>query len=201
MKTNILKYAGIVWQRLFIGTLITTLIVVIFFPPILVSYEFAAIAQFLALAGAIFCGLSCSYEQITYRLRTPGKSSTRRKRLYRYIGQQTWILLPEILAGLFVGAVMYFMLIYVSVSLFHAIAPKEAFQFDIVANSIRPSTEKFSNNCPYYVQFDVPQISPEAQSVCINENQWRDLGRASFPTTIHIEGEKSYFGYELRYAK
>jgi hypothetical protein len=198
----IMRYVGIIWRRLFIGTFITTFIVGFFFAPILISQEFAAIEHVPALVGAIFCGLSCIYEQIANRLQASGGlPSRKRKKLFEYISQQFWRLLAEILSGLFVGTLMYFMLMLVPASLLHTIAPKEAVQFDVVVNSTGRSTKEFRKSCQYYVQFDVPKISWETQSVCIDKNQWLELRGAGYPTTIHLEGQKSYFGYELRYTK
>jgi hypothetical protein len=185
----IMRYVGMIWRRLFIGTWITSLKVAFFFPSILVSREFEAVEQFPVLVVAIFSGLYLTYEQIANRLQEPSAPSRRRKTLFEYTRQQIWIVLPDILSGLFVGSVMYFMLMYVPASLLHTIAPKESVQFDVVAISTGRSTKEFRKSCQYYVQFDVPKISSERQSVCLDKNQWLRLRNAGYPTTIHLKGK------------
>lgn len=195
----IMRYVEIIWRRLFIGTLIATLIVAFFFPPILISREFAAVEHFPSLVVAIFIGLGFLSERIADRLQEYSYSvpSRRRKTRFQHISQQIWIVLPEVLSGLMVGTLMYFMLMIVPGNLLHTIAPKESVQFDVIVNSTGHSSKEFRKACQYYLQFDVPKIAWGAQSVCLNEDQWLEL-RA---TTVHLEGQKSYFGYELRYTK
>lgn len=196
-----MRYVGIIWPRLLLGTLIISPIVAFFFRPILISREFWAVEHFPVLGVAILSGLYSIYEQIANRLQEPSVPSIRKKTVFQYIRQQIGIVLPDILSGLIIGALMYFTLMYVPAHLLHKIAPKESVQFDVVVTSTGRTNKNLRKDCQYYLQFDDPKILSDGQSVCIDKNQWLVLRSAAYPTTVHLEGQKSYFGYDLRYTK
>ena len=197
----IMKYVGIIWRRLLLVTLIISPIVAFFFRPILISREFEAIEYVPVLVIAIFSGLYCLYEQIATRLQEPSPPSRKRKTLLQSVRQQIGVVLPEILEGLIIGVLTYFTLMYVPAKLLHTIAAKEFVQFDVIVTSTGRTNKNLRKDCQYYLQFDDPQISSDMQSVCLNKDQWLELRNASYPTTVHLEGQKSYFGYNLRYTK
>ena len=197
----IMRYVGIIWRRLFIAMFITSLIVGFLFPPLVISREFVAIEHVPALVGAILFVLCFLYDGIANNLQEPSMPSRKRKKLFPYIRQQIWISLPVIIPVLALGYIMYFMLLFVPASLLHTIAPKESVQFDVIATSASRSTKELRKNCKYHLEFEVPKISSEMQYVCIDEDQWLGLRGAGYPTTIHLEGQKSYYAYELRYTK
>jgi hypothetical protein len=198
MKIKILRYVEIIWKRLFIAVFVALCIVAFFFPSFLVSREFAAVEHFPALVGAIFLGLCFISNQIADRLQA--SSVPPRKMLFKYIGKQIWKSLDIIIAAFFLGYCMYFMLMAVAPGLLHTIAPKEFIQLDVTEYSIWHSNKEFRKSCQYYIQFDAPEILSDMPSVCIDENQMLELRGAGYPT-IHLEGQKSHFGYDLRYTK
>ena len=188
---------GIVGLLFWIITLSVYVTMGFFLPPFLVSPEFAATARSFAFIGAIFVGLSLMGAQTANILQTSTVPS--KKELLRYVSKQIWASLAVIFAALFLGYLTYIMLIEIPANLLHTIAPKEHVQFDATANSAWPARGDPRKNCQHHLVFDIPKISSDIQYVCIDWNQWLEFRGANYPITVHLDGQKSYYGYTLRY--
>lgn len=199
MKIRILRILAIIGFLLFFVTLIISVTMGFFLPPLLVSLEFAATARSLAITGAIFTGLSLLCGQIANILQTSNIPS--KKKLFKYISKQIWTSLPVIFTALFFGYLTYIMLIDIPASFLHITASKEHIQLDAIATSAWPARKDLRKNCQYHLLFDAPKISSEIQYVCIDWNEWLTFRSTDYPITIRLDGQKSYYGYELRYIK
>jgi len=204
------RYARIIWFRLLIAMVITSLIMDFFYPGFVISREFATIEHVPALVGAILFVLCFLYDEIESKLQESSVPS--RNKRFLYIRKLIWLSLTAIIPGLVSGYLMYFALLFVPASLLHTIAPKVSVQLDVKATAAWFPGIDLRKSCKYRLQYEIPKISTvghsgdvswdsNVQYVCIDEDQWLGLRGTGYPTTIHLEGQKSYYGYELRYTK
>ncbi len=199
MKIKALRVAGLIGLSLFLVMLIIYLIMGFFWPPLLVTIEFATTVRPLAFIIAVYAGLSISltyFGNILRRYEAPS-----RIKLLEYISKQKGRLLLIVISSLLIGYMTYSTVIDVLAGFLHEGASKEAVQLEVRTTSVWSATRDLRKNCQYHLLFDAPRISSDIQYICLDWDQWLHFQGATYPITITLQGKKSYYGYELQYQK
>lgn len=197
MKINFLITLALPGILMFLFMLLIFVVMAPFYPPLLVTPEFAKLLHPFGLVMSTYVGFSLIFVHFVVNI-LPVSRSFSKKKLFDNIKKHKWILVGVVFSSLLIGYLTYGMIINIPASLLHQNAPKEDVQFQAIATSAWPARRDLRKNCQHHLLFTAPEISPNVQFVCITTDQWLYFTSAEYPITITLRGKKSYYGYELR---
>lgn len=199
MKIKLVRGAVLIGLLLFIVALVIDVGLGFFYPPLLVTKEFASRLHPLALTISIYSGLSLISGYLINILSTSKTTSARfsKKKFFGQLKKQAWVLFICLIISPLIGYLIYSMVINIPATLLHKNAQKETIQFEAIATSAWPARKDIRKNCQHHLLFDSPKISSEIQFICINQDQWLYFRGIDFPVTVTLYGKKSFYGYEL----
>lgn len=167
--------------------LLTSVILLNAFPPVLISAEFSRDIYPFALIAAFYAGSAFLFATI---IKTGRTSKSKRDKFSGML----------LVAALWAGLLTYISVISIATIYLHQNAPKESVVLEVVVTSAWPS-RRLRADCSYVIMVNSPKHFSSVQSVCINDQQWSYFSDVEKPVSVILYGQKSYYGYELKCCK
>ena len=197
-RLKIIRIATLVGLGLFFVVLFLDVALSLFSAHIIISPAFGRTMLPYGLATGCFSGSSLVIGVIFAQVKL-GKRSWPKKifaHLQKNLGQS----LVYALTSTLVVFVTAYGVIDIPAQILHARAPKEHISIDAIATSAWPARRDLRHDCQHHLVFHEPRIGFGVQYVCISWSDWVYFRSADFPMTIRLSGERSDYGYALRYS-